>query len=433
LGVRFHLLFPLLMLAFVFPALPPAFAQAPPPELIAIPAGEFLMGSQEGASWEKPAHPVEISAFSIAKRPVTNAQFRAFRPEHHSPVDDADSAAVRGVSWEDAAAYCQWLSAQTGAAYRLPSEAEWERAVRGGLEQKKYPWGDEPAVPDDKVADRAAWPPAPANPFGLLIEHELWEWTADIYDRSYYQQSPQKDPKGPPEGEFRVLRGGSYPNDPNSMRCSNRGSARPKTVLPNVTFRVAREGGSAEITESRRPAASAPAVAVREAAAASMASARPAQAPAARVASAVPVAASLVPQATTSAALETTPGPAPAAPRPSVGTSAPIAGAAGLTRVDVTVSSAQVIVTLSLSGPAEYTTTMLTSPDRVVIDLPNAAVALARQYGSVDVGNLGIQRVRWAPFEAAVKAARIVIDLAQPVSYTIETAASGLVVRLKPR
>jgi hypothetical protein len=101
--------------------------------------------------------------------------------------------------------------------------------------------------------------------------------------------------------------------------------------------------------------------------------------------------------------------------------------------VDYTVSSEQVIVVLSMSGSAQYTTTMLSSPDRVVIDLPNTAVATTRQYGSIDVGNLGVQRVRWAPFQAGLPAARVVIDLMQPVSYAIESAATGLVVRLKPR
>jgi hypothetical protein len=133
------------------------------------------------------------------------------------------------------------------------------------------------------------------------------------------------------------------------------------------------------------------------------------------------------------------PGTTPQAPpgaarsKPAAGSGEPILGETGLTRLDVTVSSAQVIVTLSLSGQAEYTTAMLSSPDRVVIDLPNTAVETARQYGSLDVGNLGVQRVRWAPFQGASKAARIVIDMMAPMSYTIETAASGLVVRLKPR
>jgi hypothetical protein len=354
------------------------------------------------------------------------------------------------VSWEEATAYVQWLRDQTGAAYRLPTEAEWERAVRGGLEQKKFPWGDEPAVPEDKIGSRAAWPAAPPNEFGLLIEHELWEWTADLYDRSYYQLSPPKDPQGPAEGEFRVLRGGSYPNDPNSMRCSNRGSARPKTELPNVTFRIAREGSPGELTELRRPPASVAGNAAREPSAPAPASVappnsvpppastRPAKAPAAQPAAAVPVAApvasALVPAGAAVPASRAVPGVAPVRslpPRSFPGPAGPTLGPVGLTRVDVTVSSAQVILALSLTGAAEFTTMMLTSPDRVVIDLANTSVATDRQYGSIDVADLGVERVRWAPFQAAN--ARIVIDLTQPVSYAIESAASGLVVRLKQR
>jgi hypothetical protein len=387
------------------------------------------MGSQEGASWEKPVHRVEVSAFWIAKRPVTNAQFRAFQADHHSPIDDADGAAVRAVSWEDATAYCQWLRDQTGAAYRLPTEAEWERAIRGGLEQKKYPWGDEPAVPEDKVEERSAWPAAPANNFGLLIEHELWEWTAGIYDRNYYQQSPQKDPKGPAEGEFRVLRGGSYPNDPNSMRCSNRGSARPKTVLPNVTFRIARDAGPGEVTELRRPSGAAHAGQPPQPA---VTSTRPASAPAARPSGAVPAEASPAVAARPDSVGSVAPARAPTV-RPAAPSAASTGGPVRLTRVDVTVSSEQVMLALSLTGAVEFTPMTLNSPDRVVIDLANTSVATERQYGSQDVADLGVQRVRWAPFQGDSPTTRVVIDLLQPVSYVIESAASGLLVRLRPR
>jgi hypothetical protein len=101
--------------------------------------------------------------------------------------------------------------------------------------------------------------------------------------------------------------------------------------------------------------------------------------------------------------------------------------------VDVTVSSVQVILALSLSGPAEHSTMELTSPDRLVIDLANTTVATARQYGSVSVGDLGVERVRWAPFEADSPTARLVIDLTQPVTHSIEAAPSGLVIQLRPR
>ena len=445
----------------------PAEAQVPIPEMVAVPQGAFLMGSEDGASWEKPVHRVEMPAFLIAARPVTNAQFRAFRPDHQSAVDNSDTAPVRGVSWEDAAAYCLWLREKTGDAYRLPTEAEWERAIRGGLEQKKYPWGDDPAVPEAAVGNRSAWPPAPPNPFGVSIEHELWEWTADFYHRNYYQESPPSDPKGPAEGEFRVLRGGSYPNDPNSTRCSNRGSARPKTVLPNVTFRVARSSGSGEISELR-PAASSgqatadstapPTVAARATGSQSetrapLPSARDAAAHSAGPVRTAPATASAPPETAPAAPaspepVAANPEPAqPAAPAASPGDAAP-AGAAPaaaspgqapaasgqvvqLTRVDVTVSSMQVILALSLSGPVEYSTMELTSPGRLVIDLVNTAVATSRQYGSIAVGDLGVERVRWAPFEADTPTARLVIDLTETVTHTIESAPSGLVIQLR--
>ncbi len=422
-----------------------ALPQVAAPELIPVPEGAFLMGSEDGASWEKPVHRVEVTAFWIGKYPVTNAEFRAFRPDHQSPVDNADDSAVRAVNWEDATAYCQWLSGQTGAAYRLPTEAEWERAIRGGLEQKKYPWGNDPAVPEDEVGDRSAWPAPPANGFGLLIEHELWEWTADIYDRNYYEQSPPKDPKGPEQGEFRVLRGGSYPNDPNSMRCSNRGSARPRTELPNVTFRVARDNMPVELTENGRPATAA-AIAARNSPSSGVSPAQPAPPLADSVtgsragglaasseAGKAALASPPRPAAATPAAAPRPPAqPTPAAAQATTPSAAASSGGpAALTRVDVTVSAKQVMLALSLTGPADYTTMMLSSPDRVVIDLPNTSVAIEHQYGSVDVGDLGVKGVRWAPFQETT--ARIVVDLLEPMSYVIESASSGLVVRLRPR
>jgi hypothetical protein len=101
--------------------------------------------------------------------------------------------------------------------------------------------------------------------------------------------------------------------------------------------------------------------------------------------------------------------------------------------VDVTISGAQVVVALSLSGPAEHSIMRLNSPERLVIDLANTTVATSRQYGSIDVADVAVQRVRWAPFEADSPTARIVIDLTQPVTPMIDTVASGLVVRLRPR
>ena len=130
----------------------PALAQQagiPIPEMARIPAGEFSMGAEDGATWEKPVHRVDVSDFWIGKRPVTYEQYRGFRPDHPLPDGVAPASPVTGVNWHDAVAYCEWLSAAMGHTFRLPTEAEWEKAVRGGLEGKKYPWGDEAPVSED--------------------------------------------------------------------------------------------------------------------------------------------------------------------------------------------------------------------------------------------------------------------------------------------
>ncbi len=180
----------------------------PVPEVVLVPAGAFVMGSEEGAGWEKPSHRVETGEFWIGKRPVLNGEFRAFQPQHHSPADDGDQAAVTGITWHAAQDYIHWLSEKTGNRYRLPTEAEWEKAARGGLEGKKYPWGDEPPVPEDKLKDENFRPAERPNGYGVIAgANGLWEWAGDWYAADYYQNSPAVNPKGPPNGEFRVLRG----------------------------------------------------------------------------------------------------------------------------------------------------------------------------------------------------------------------------------
>ncbi len=124
------------------------------------------MGSEEGASWEKPVHRVEVGEFWIGKRPVSNGEFRAFQPQHRSPGGDGDQAPVTSVGWQAAQDYCRWLSRKTGDPYRLATEAEWEKAARGGLEGKKYPWGDEPPVPQDKLKDESFRPAERPNAYG---------------------------------------------------------------------------------------------------------------------------------------------------------------------------------------------------------------------------------------------------------------------------
>src|SRR5580658_2502725 len=122
------------------------------PRMVAIPEGWFLMGSETGQDNERPVHRVWVDAFEMAECQVTNAEYGRFlaATKHRAPLhwnDPTFSRAEQPVvapSWFDAAAYCQWLSAGSGRRYRLPTEAEWERAARAGLEQKQFQWGDEP-------------------------------------------------------------------------------------------------------------------------------------------------------------------------------------------------------------------------------------------------------------------------------------------------
>ena len=124
------------------------------PEIVIIPAGSFLMGSDQGQENEQPVHRVWIDAFAIGKFPVTNREYKIYVEDKAAPAPPFwtepmfahPEKPVVGVTWDDAAAYCQWLSERLGQAFRLPTEAEWERAARGQREGALYPWGDEPPV-----------------------------------------------------------------------------------------------------------------------------------------------------------------------------------------------------------------------------------------------------------------------------------------------
>lgn len=361
------------LLAILAAAAPALCQQATLPDFVSIPAGEFQMGSPNGAAWEKPTHPVSTPTFEISATPVTNRQYQAFRPEHQSAGDEDPDAPVTGVSWLDAQAYCEWLQQQLGTGVVLPTEARWERAARGGLEQKTYPWGDQYPSSDAKPVTRA-------NAFGVYaVSYNVWEWTSDWYAPDYYSKSPKSDPQGPPSGDFRVLRGGGFRSDPASATTFSRGSARPSTSSAYVTFRVMKTGAAPQPQVTQAP---------------------------------------------------------PPAPRPTDTASAlaPAAPDSGLavTAVDVQDSNGGLQIRLATTGKVSYRAFALKSPDRLVVDLEGTIQRISKGSGSVAVGKGGVKQIRYSQFQADPPVSRAVIDLDAALNYQVVAADSQLVIRLSP-
>ena len=225
------------------------------PALVRIPEGWFLMGSDAGQDNEQPIHRVWIDAFHLGACQVTNADFDRFveaagsspAPFRTDPNFHHPDQPVVAVSWLEAVKYCEWLSSVTGDDYRLPTEAEWERAARGGVEGKRYPWGD---APPESLPDYAArWkngpePVARYTPrgFGLYdIGENVHEWCSDWYQADYYAISPDRNPCGPERGERRASRGGSWRHHIKVTRCAARSSIPPQFQYADYGFRVARK------------------------------------------------------------------------------------------------------------------------------------------------------------------------------------------------
>jgi sulfatase modifying factor 1 len=217
-----------------------------------IPAGRFLMGSEAGQDDERPVHPVEIAAFDCAVCPITQAQYAEFlrATGHHAPREwpaeiTVAGLPVTGVSWDDAQAYCRWRC-DAGDSMRLPTEAEWEYAARGGREGAAYPWGDEiPAwVPNEGRGPLdGPWPVTMGEPngFGLFgIGANIHEWCADWYAADYYARSPTANPVGPETGTRRASRGGAWRHAITISRCAQRSRIHPSFRYTDYGFRVVR-------------------------------------------------------------------------------------------------------------------------------------------------------------------------------------------------
>jgi serine/threonine-protein kinase len=229
--------------------------------MVYVPEGDFIMGSPEdsGDADEHPLHPVNLAAYWIDLTEVTNAMYAkcVLTGACRSPSNDSSywRASYYGdpkytdypviyVSWYAASAYCQWVGA------RLPSEAEWEKAARG-TDGFTYPWGNtEPTQErlqsnyDNQTSDTGAVGsyPAGASPFGALdMAGNVWEWTNDRYSKTYYSQSPSRDPQGPVSGSDRVIRGGSFIDGGGpGIRSASRDKLGPDRLGNTIGFRCSR-------------------------------------------------------------------------------------------------------------------------------------------------------------------------------------------------
>jgi formylglycine-generating enzyme required for sulfatase activity len=252
------------------------------PDLARIPAGDFLMGAADAEDDERPVHRVFVSEFYIARYAVSHDDYARFIRETGYPPPSVRGLPLvangerdtmfrelaapyewegplppqgRGnhpvvlVRFDDAVSYCEWLSAVIDRRVRLPTEAEWEKAARGGVEGRRYPWGD---TVDETCANFLVDPSAKArrgtrpggtyapNGFGLYdVIGNVWEWVSDWYARDYYGQGEPRDPRGPASGQMRIVRGGSWVNEEQSkLRCACRHTVPPDTYAYSIGFRV---------------------------------------------------------------------------------------------------------------------------------------------------------------------------------------------------
>jgi formylglycine-generating enzyme required for sulfatase activity len=205
------------------------------------------MGQESGRDEEKPVHRVSVAPFLLCRYQVTNAHYEAFRraTERAKAEFTCPAQPVTSVNWFDAMAYCRWLTAQWGVRFRLPTEAEWEFAARGGLGGKLYPWGDEPPGTRENYGSR--WQSGPEsvatstpNGYGLFdICENVHEWCSDWFAADYYAVSPEENPKGPAAGARRASRGGAWRHHIKIARCAARSSIPPEFRYADYGFRLA--------------------------------------------------------------------------------------------------------------------------------------------------------------------------------------------------
>ncbi|MGZ5467501.1 MAG: formylglycine-generating enzyme family protein [Thermoanaerobaculia bacterium] len=228
--------------------------------MIEIPGGWFRMGSDERPD-ERPVHRVRVDRFSLSPLQVTNEDYARFAPppRRDDPRFNDPLRPVVAVSWIDAVRYCEWLSGLTGRGCRLPTEAEWEYAARGGADGRRYPWGDD--APQSRRDYGRRWRRGPErvgtsepNAFGLYdLCENVHEWCSDWYAPDSYASAAEENPRGPQTGTRRVSRGGSWRHEVKISRCAARSSLPPEFQYEDYGFRVASSVGMTTSTPPNPP------------------------------------------------------------------------------------------------------------------------------------------------------------------------------------
>lgn len=243
-------------------------------KMVHVEVGEFLRGSDTHLTREKPQKSIYINAFMIGKYPVTNKEFAEFIAEQgyqnkkywsedgwlwkeeenikqplfwENKKWNGENFPVVGICWYEASAFVKWLSEKTGEKYRLPTEAEWEKAARG-IDGPDYPWGNifvSGLCNSAELELRRSSPvgvfPGGISPFGCLdMAGNVWEWCQDWHTDNYTKESFVKNPQGPGYGSYRSVRGGSWHNSADECRCSYRRGYRPSYRLEYFGFRLAK-------------------------------------------------------------------------------------------------------------------------------------------------------------------------------------------------
>ncbi len=198
------------------------------PDMVTVQGGRFAMGGNENTN-EKPIHTVTLTGFKIAKYETTLAQWQKVMGNNPSGRKDCMDCPVTAVGWDDVQTFIKKLNTLSGNNYRLPTEAEWEYAARGGTKSRGFEYAGSNAI--NAVAWTSANSGSTTHPVGQKEANELglydmsgnvFEWCNDWYDENYYGKSPVNNPKGPATGPHRVIRGGNWASEPAISRVAYR-------------------------------------------------------------------------------------------------------------------------------------------------------------------------------------------------------------------